>query len=53
VYILKTSSQEVASRMQTAEKATAQLTEESEFVMRQVSRSRIGRGALVFPWATA
>ncbi|HET6718802.1 MAG TPA: methyl-accepting chemotaxis protein, partial [Rhodocyclaceae bacterium] len=39
-------SQEVAQRMQTAEKATAELSHQSEFVMRQVSRCKIGRGKL-------
>ena len=39
-------SQEVARRMQTVEEATAELSRQSEFVMRQVSRCRIGRGTL-------
>ena len=43
---IRTHSQEVAQRMKTAEAATAELSTESEFVMRQVSRCKIGRGAL-------
>ena len=43
---IRSHSQEVAQRVQAVEKATTELSRESEFVMRQVSRCKIGRGAL-------
>ena len=39
-------SEAVAQRMQAAENATTELSREAEFVMRQVSRCKIGRGTL-------
>lgn len=39
-------SQAVAQRMQVAQNAVAELSREAEFVMRQVSRCRIGHGTL-------
>jgi methyl-accepting chemotaxis protein len=43
---IRTHSQAVAQRMQAAENATTELSREAEFVMRQVSRCKIGRGSL-------
>jgi len=43
---IRTHSQAVAQRMQAAQEAIAELSREAEFVMRQVSRCRIGRGTL-------
>jgi methyl-accepting chemotaxis protein len=43
---IRTHSQEVARRMESAQNATAELSREAEFVMRQVSRCKIGRGTM-------
>ena len=46
VTAIRAHSQEVAQRMKVAEAGTAELSREAEFVMRQVSRCRIGQGTL-------
>jgi methyl-accepting chemotaxis protein len=43
---IRTHSQEVAAHVGEAEAASVELSRESEFVMRQVSRCKIGRGTL-------
>ncbi len=43
---IRAHSQAVAQRMQAAEKATTDLSHEAEFVMREVSNCKIGRGSL-------
>lgn len=43
---IRAHSEQVANRMQVAEAGTAELSREAEFVMRQVSRCKIGRGTV-------